>query len=165
MILWIFLVFMKYLMQVYFSSIQGVSWSKSSDSISLDWTVFFFFFWKSVSSEVPHRTTLAKRYNSTPALILLMLRGPSPSIILYFQTEEGGSSKKTWRLWFFLYYKFHFLGISFVIKFWCLSLQVLVLLFWYKSDVFNHFSFWYAPEWLFVTIFRPIQYSKPTSSK
>ena len=30
----------------------------------------------------------------TTALILLMLRGPSPSIILYFQTEEGGAAKK-----------------------------------------------------------------------
>ena len=54
----------------------------ASGGISLDLTVVFFFvvvvaFWNSVSSDVPHLTSLAKR-----------------SIILYFQTEEGGAAKK-----------------------------------------------------------------------
>ena len=35
-----------------------------------------------------------QRDTCTTALILLMLRGLSPSIILYFQTEEGGAAKK-----------------------------------------------------------------------
>ena len=33
-----------------------------------------------------------------------MLRGPSPSIILYFQTEEGGAAKKKLKALVFLYY-------------------------------------------------------------
>ena len=71
----------------------------ASGGISLDLTVFFIVvvaFWNSVSSDVPHLTSLAKRYmyTCTTALILLMLRGHSPSIILYFQTEEGGEAKK-----------------------------------------------------------------------
>ena len=35
-----------------------------------------------------------QRDTCTTALILLMMRGPSPSIVLYFQTEEGGAAKK-----------------------------------------------------------------------
>ena len=40
----------------------------------------------------------------TTAVILLMLRGPSPSIILHFQTEEGGAAKKKLKALVFLYY-------------------------------------------------------------
>ena len=66
----------------------------ASGSTSLDLTGFVVVvvvaFWNGVSSDVPHLTSLVKRYD----VQLLMLRGPSPSIILYFQTEEGGAAKK-----------------------------------------------------------------------
>ena len=45
-----------------------------------------------------------QRDTCTTALILLMLRGHSPSIILYFQTEEGGAVKKKLKALVFLYY-------------------------------------------------------------
>ena len=35
-----------------------------------------------------------QRDTCTTALIMLMLRGPCPSIILYFQTKESGAAKK-----------------------------------------------------------------------
>ena len=66
----------------------------ASGGISLDQTVSFF--WNSVSSEVPNRTTLAKRYTYTclNSADAETVRGLFPSLILYFQTEEGGSAKK-----------------------------------------------------------------------
>ena len=81
----------------------------ASGGISLDLTVvvfFFFAFWNSLSLDVPHLTSLAKRYmyKTSTAFILLMLRGSSPSIILYFQTEEGGAAKKKLKALVFLYY-------------------------------------------------------------
>ena len=67
----------------------------ASGGISLDLSVLFFFFfvafWNSVRFPILLRL---QRDICTTALILLMLRGPSPSIILYFQTEEGGAAKK-----------------------------------------------------------------------
>ena len=75
----------------------------ASGGMSLDLTVFFFVvFWNSVSSDVPHLRL--QRDTCTTALILLMLRGPSPSIILYFQTEKGGAAKKKLKTLVFLYY-------------------------------------------------------------
>ena len=71
----------------------------ASGGISLDLAVVFVVvvvvaaFWNSVSSDVQILLRL-QRDTCTTALILLMLRGPSPSIILYFQTEEGGAAKK-----------------------------------------------------------------------
>ena len=69
----------------------------ASGGISLDLTVFFVVvvaFWNSVSSDVPHLILLRLQRDTCTTLILLMLRGPSPSIILYFQTEEGDAAKK-----------------------------------------------------------------------
>ena len=80
----------------------------ASGGISLDLTVFFLLllFWNSVSSDFP---ILLQRDTCITALILLMLRGPSSSIILYFQTEEGIAAKKKLKALVFFYYKFHFL--------------------------------------------------------
>ena len=74
----------------------------ASGGIFLDLTGFFFViaFWNSVSSDVPHLTSLAKRYmynclNSADA---------ERSIILYFQTKEGIAAKKKLKALVFLYY-------------------------------------------------------------
>ena len=63
----------------------------ASDGISLDLTVVFVVvvvvvvaFWNSVSSDVPHVTSLAKRYNCLNCADAE--RSFSRSIILYFQT-------------------------------------------------------------------------------
>ena len=67
----------------------------ASGGISLDLTVYFCccFFGTVLVQMFPILLRL-QRDTCTTALILLMLRGPSPSIILHFQTEEGGAAKK-----------------------------------------------------------------------
>ena len=69
----------------------------ASGGISLDLTVAFFLLlllFGTVLVQMFPILLRSQRDTCTTALILLMLRGPSPSIILYFQTEEGGAAKK-----------------------------------------------------------------------
>ena len=69
----------------------------ASGGISLDLTVVFLLLlllFGTVLVQMFPILLRLQRDTCTTALILLMLRGPSPSIILYFQTEEGGASKK-----------------------------------------------------------------------
>ena len=78
----------------------------ASGGISLDLTVFMLLlllFGTVLVQMCPILLRLQKD-TCTIALILLMLRGPSPSIILYFQTEEGGAAKKKLMALVFLYY-------------------------------------------------------------
>ena len=79
----------------------------ASGGISLDLTVAFFLllllFGTVLVKMFPILLRL-QRDTCTTALILLILRGPSPSIILYFQTEEGGAAKKKLKALVFLYY-------------------------------------------------------------
>ena len=69
-----------------------------SGGISLDLAVVFFLLllllFGTVLVQMFPILLRLQRDTCTNALILLMLRGPSPSIILYFQTEEGGAAKK-----------------------------------------------------------------------
>ena len=79
----------------------------ASGGISLDLTVFFLLLllvFGTVLVQMFPILLRLQRDTCTTALILLMLRGPSPSIILYFQTEEGGASKKKLKALVFLYY-------------------------------------------------------------
>ena len=78
----------------------------ASGGISLDLTVFFLLLLKFGTVLVQMFPILLRlqRDTCTTGLILLMLRGPSPSIILYFQTEEGGAAKKKLKALVFLYY-------------------------------------------------------------
>ena len=66
----------------------------ASVGMSLDLTVFLLLlFFGTVLVQMFPILLRLQRDTCTTALILLMLRGPS-SIILYFQTEEGGAAKK-----------------------------------------------------------------------
>ena len=74
----------------------------ASGGISLDLTVFLFFFFflllfGTVLVQMFPIILRLQRDTCTTALILLMLRGPCPSIILYFQTEEGGAAEKKFK--------------------------------------------------------------------
>ena len=69
----------------------------ASGGISLNLTVVFFvllLLFGTVLVQMFPILLRLQRDTCTTALILLMLRGPSPSIVLYFQTEEGGAAKK-----------------------------------------------------------------------
>ena len=68
----------------------------ASGGISLDLTVLFvlLLLFGTVLVQMFPILLRLQRDTCTTALILLMLRGPSPSIVLYFQTEEGGAAKK-----------------------------------------------------------------------
>ena len=80
----------------------------ASGGISLDLTVVCFFvlllLFGTVLVQMFPILLRLQRDTCTTALILLMLRGPSPSIVLYFQTEEGGAAKKKLKALVFLYY-------------------------------------------------------------
>ena len=79
----------------------------ASGGISLDLTVVFFvllLLFGTVLVQMFPILLRLQRDTCTTALILLMLRGPSPSIVLYFQTEEGGAAKKKLKALVFLYY-------------------------------------------------------------
>ena len=82
----------------------------ASGGISLDLTVFIFVvaFWNSVSSDVPHLTSLAKRYmynclNSADAERSFSIYN------LVFSDRRRRCSEKKLKALVFLYYKFHFL--------------------------------------------------------
>ena len=77
----------------------------TSGGISLDLTVFFLFLlFGTVLVQMFPILLRLQRDTCTTALILLMLRGPSLSIILYFHTEEGIAAKKKLKALVFLYY-------------------------------------------------------------
>ena len=78
----------------------------ASGGISLDLTVLFvlLLLFGTVLVQMFPILLRLQRDTCTTALILLMLRGPSPSIVLYFQTEEGGAAKKKLKALVFLYY-------------------------------------------------------------
>ena len=84
-------------MQKYFNIYLGLRAVSASGGISLDLTVLFLLLlliFGTVLVQIFPILLRLQRDTCTTPLILLMLRGPSPSIILYFQTEEGGAAKK-----------------------------------------------------------------------
>ena len=75
----------------------------TSGGISLDMTIFE----TALVQMFPILLRWQRDY--TLALSLLMLRDPSPSIVLHLQAGEGGSAKKTLRIWCSCIKQFYFL--------------------------------------------------------